>query len=175
MLNTKHPSHPPGLTISKEKIFEVLAEIKDPEVPVLDIVELGIVRDVAFEKETLRVDITPTYSGCPAMQAIEDEIISTLHAKGFENVVVKKVFSPIWTTDWLSEDAKKKLKEYGIAPPEKTSEENPLATDNNTKTTRCPFCNSIDTELKSQFGSTACKALYYCNACSQPFEHFKCI
>ena len=159
---------------SKAEIFEILAEIKDPEVPVLDIVELGVVRDATFEKETLRIDITPTYSGCPAMHAIEDEIVSTLHAKGFENVVVKKVFSPVWTTDWLSEDAKKKLKEYGIAPPGKTSEENPL-TDNCIRTVRCPFCDSPNTELKSQFGSTACKALYYCNTCTQPFEHFKCI
>ena len=160
---------------SKAEIFEILAEIKDPEVPVLDIVELGIVRNAVFEKETLQIDITPTYSGCPAMRAIEDEIVSTLHAKGFENVVVKKVFSPVWTTDWLSEDAKRKLKEYGIAPPGKAVPLDPFSSDEKQTITICPFCDSSEIELRSQFGSTACKALYYCKACSQPFEHFKCI
>lgn len=160
---------------TKVQIFEFLEEITDPEIPVVNIVELGIVRDVRYQSDSLQVDITPTYSGCPAMKVIESAIFSTLQEKGFENVVIKTVFSPPWTTDWLTEEAKQKLKEYGIAPPEKTGESTWIPFSNKNKKVSCPFCDSPQTELTSEFGSTACKSLYYCNNCEQPFEHFKCI
>lgn len=159
----------------KEKILEYLKAVKDPEVPVLDVVELGVVRDVALEDGGVRIEITPTYSGCPAMKVMEREIIAELKSRGFENVTVKTVFSPPWTTEWMSEETRQKLKEYGIAPPGKVALEdfNPLNWQE--KQVTCPFCDSEETRLTSQFGSTACKALYYCNSCQQPFEHFKCI
>lgn len=160
---------------TKEQIIQYLEEITDPEVPALNIVELGIVRDAQYKSKSVQVDITPTYSGCPAMKVIENAIVSTLKEKGFENVFVKTIFSPPWTTDWLTEEAKQKLKEYGIAPPEKGGKLNWVPFSNANKEVACPFCDSADTKLTSEFGSTACKSLYYCNNCQQPFEHFKCI
>ena len=160
---------------SKEQLLGYLTEVKDPEIPVLDVVEMGIVRDVRLDGDTLHVDITPTYSGCPAMKAIEQEIIRAMNAKGFEDVVVHTVFNAAWTTDWMTEEAKGKLTAYGIAPPEKTSDESWLPFLRAPKTVACPFCGSEETTLTSEFGSTACKALRYCTACEQPFEHFKCI
>lgn len=159
----------------KEQILEYLKAVKDPEVPVVDVVELGVVRDVVLEDGGVRIDITPTYSGCPAMKVMEQEIIAELKSRGFEKVTVKTVFSPPWTTEWMSEETRQKLKEYGIAPPGKVAPEdfNPLNWQE--KHVPCPFCDSEDTNLTSQFGSTACKALYYCKHCQQPFEHFKCI
>ncbi len=157
---------------SKEKILELLTEVKDPEVPVLDIVELGVVRDVEFKDGNVSVVITPTYSGCPAMNTIENDITATLLKNGIKNSSTRTIFSPPWTTDWMSDETKKKLKEYGIAPPGKTTAE---LVDLNTAITICPFCNSENTELKSEFGSTACKSLHYCKECNQPFEHFKCL
>ena len=160
---------------SKEQLLTYLTEVKDPEIPVLDVVEMGIVRDVHLEGNTLRVDITPTYSGCPAMKAIEQEIVQTMAGKGFDEVVVRTVFGEAWTTDWMTDKAKAKLKAYGIAPPEKTTAESWLPFQRAPKPVACPFCNSEDTTLTSEFGSTACKALRYCNSCQQPFEHFKCL
>ena len=160
---------------TKEQIIEFLEGITDPEIPVLNIVELGIVRDVHYESDSLQVDITPTYSGCPAMKVIEDSIYATLQEKGFENISVKTVFSPPWTTDWLTDQAKQKLRDYGIAPPEKSGNPTWMPFSNANKKVPCPFCDSAQTELTSEFGSTACKSLYYCNNCQQPFEHFKCI
>jgi len=162
---------------TREQVLDYLAEVKDPEIPVLDVVEMGIVRDARLEGDTLHVDITPTYSGCPAMRAIEEEIVRTLRAKGFENVVVHTVFREAWTTDWMTEEAKRKLEKYGIAPPPKTDDALWLALPFATqpKPVRCPFCGSEDTERTSEFGSTACKSLHFCRACRQPFEHFKCI
>ena len=160
--------------ITETQIREWLDEIPDPEIPVISLMELGVVRDVHIDGRRVQVDITPTYSGCPAMRVMEEDIHRKLREKGVENVITKTVLSPAWTTDWLTDDAKQKLKKYGIAPPEKTGlSDNPLrfAKEN----VPCPFCDSADTKLESQFGATACKALYYCNACQQPFEHFKCI
>lgn len=154
-------------TYQREDIWDLLKEITDPEIPVLNIVEMGIVRDVEISDEKVTVKITPTYSGCPAMYAIENEIRLKLADEGVENVTVKKDFSEPWTTDWMTEEAKQKLNEYGIAPPGKT-------TNGNSKV-KCPYCGSTDTKLQSKFGSTACKAQYYCNDCHEPFEHFKCI
>jgi len=160
---------------TKEQIIQYLEEITDPEVPVLNIVELGIVRNVRYESDNLLVEITPTYSGCPAMRVIENAILSTLTEKGIEHVVIKTIFSPPWTTDWLTDEAKQKLKAYGIAPPEKVEKLNWMPFSNANKKVSCPFCDSSQTKLTSEFGSTACKSLYYCNNCQQPFEHFKCI
>jgi len=162
------------MLVSKEKILEFLTVVKDPEVPVLNIVEMGIVRDAKINDKSLSIDITPTYSGCPAMNLIEDQIITALNKKGFDNITINTVLSPAWTTDWMSEKTKHKLKAYGIAPPERSSEIelDPLKVAD--KVVECPYCDSTKTELKSEFGSTACKSLYYCNHCRQPFEHFKC-
>lgn len=162
-------------TISREEIFSLLSQINDPEVPAINIVELGVVREVNWENELLVVSVTPTYSGCPAMKMIEEEIQNKLHANGFENFKIKTVFFPAWTTDWMSDSTKQKLKEYGIAPPLKTSKLTNSPFHSFELKADCPFCGSNHTTLKSAFGSTACKALFYCDNCQQPFEHFKCI
>ncbi len=162
---------------TKEAILEILTEVKDPELPVIDIVELGIVRDVTLEGDRVRIDVTPTYSGCPAMEVIEREIVETLNSRGFSDVTVRSVFSPPWTTDWISEKTKEKLREYGIAPPSRAAEggtaEQLVTIRRERPTVECPYCGSSNTEEKSEFGSTACKAIHYCNSCHQPFDYFK--
>jgi ring-1,2-phenylacetyl-CoA epoxidase subunit PaaD len=157
---------------SKQEIFEMLSQICDPEIPVVTIQEMGILRDVLIANQSYEVIITPTYSGCPAMHLIQSEILATLHSHNIHNVKVSTVYSPAWTTDWMSESTKNKLKNYGIAAPVQSScmnWENPETTQ-----VQCPRCNSIDTKIISQFGSTACKALYSCNTCKEPFDYFKC-
>ncbi|PCJ87012.1 MAG: phenylacetate-CoA oxygenase subunit PaaJ [Flavobacteriales bacterium] len=157
--------------IDSKIIWDLLAAIPDPEIPVINIVELGVVRNVKVANESVEVVITPTYSGCPAMQMIEDDIKEHLKLKGCQNVKVTTVLSPAWTTDWIPEEAREKLKEYGIAPPEKpTSDFDALIG----KPKECPQCGSSKTELKSQFGSTPCKSLYVCTDCKEPFDYFKC-
>lgn len=158
----------------KEKILEALKEVYDPEIPVLNIVEMGIVRDISFEGKKLVVKITPTYSGCPAMKTIEEEILNILRDDEFDEVTVEKIYAPPWTTDWLTGEAKHKLKLHGIAPPEKNSGID-SSRDYAVKPVLCPFCSSRNTSITSYFGSTACKSLHYCFDCTQPFEHFKCI
>jgi len=162
---------------NRDEILALLSEVKDPEIPMIDVVELGIVRDVIIDGDSLRVDITPTYSGCPAMQVIEREIVATLHAHGFGNARVNTVLSPAWTTDWITTEAKEKLREYGIAPPTGRSDFGGIAELVSIRrarpTTQCPFCGSSNTEVKSEFGSTACKSIHFCNSCHQPFDHFK--
>ena len=156
---------------ARQDIFELLSNIPDPEIPVINIKELGVLRDVIVNEKGVEVVITPTYSGCPAMKQIEDDIRSALKKKGIENVNLKTVFHPAWTTDWIPEEAKEKLRKYGIAPPEgATSDKGVLLG----KRKVCPRCNSENTELVSQFGSTACKALYKCLDCKEPFDYFKC-
>ena len=161
------------LTVLKEDIWDLLKGIPDPEIPVINIVDLGILREVEIKNDKVIVSITPTYSGCPAMQAISDEIISTLKQSGIDNSEIKMVFHPVWTTDWLSDDAKERLRKYGIAPPEEASSDKNLLMAE-PKKVYCPRCNSLHTELISQFGSTACKALYRCLDCKEPFDYFKC-
>jgi ring-1,2-phenylacetyl-CoA epoxidase subunit PaaD len=151
-----------------------LDAVMDPEVPVLSIVELGIVRGVSVEEDgrTVRVILTPTYSGCPAMHAIEAEITRALLAAGFGRVELETVYAPAWTTDWIAEPAREKLRAYGIAPPGAASPELvPLG--RAARPVSCPFCGSPNTALVSEFGATACKSLYFCHACRQPFEHIK--
>ncbi|MFN2602805.1 MAG: 1,2-phenylacetyl-CoA epoxidase subunit PaaD [Gemmatimonadaceae bacterium] len=160
---------------SRDDVFELLTGIKDPELPVVDIVELGIVREVSIDGDSVRVDVTPTYSGCPALRMIEDEIVETLKAHGFTDVKVRNVFSPAWTTDWLSGQTKQKLKEYGIAPPGRGADraDDLITIRRSRETIACPYCGSQNTEQKSEFGSTACKAIHFCNSCNQPFDYFK--
>jgi ring-1,2-phenylacetyl-CoA epoxidase subunit PaaD len=160
--------------INPDIVFKYLTEVLDPEVPVVDVVALGIVRDVKMVGDTVEVTITPTYSGCPAMKVIEDDIAKKLREKGIENFKINTILSPAWTTDWITEEGKEKLRAYGIAPPEKaTADKNILF--GKAKVVKCPHCGGINTEMRSQFGSTACKALYFCKDCLEPFDYFKCI
>lgn len=157
----------------KEDVYAILAQVEDPEVPVLTIEDLGVLRDVEIDGSRIDVIITPTYSGCPAMDMITVNIKAAMQDAGYEDVHVKLVLSPAWTTDWMSEAGKQKLKAYGIAPPvEQTGDKSFLFGEE--KTVPCPQCDSANTEVISQFGSTACKALYRCNDCKEPFDYFKC-
>ena len=163
---------------TRESVLEILAEVKDPELPMIDVVELGIVRDVSFDDGRLTVDITPTYSGCPAMQMIEKEIVETLASHGFQDARVRTVYSPAWTTDWMTEEARERLRVHGIAPPGPVEHDAggiaELVSLRRAKpTTACPFCGSANTVEKSEFGSTACKSIHFCSSCHQPFDHFK--
>jgi ring-1,2-phenylacetyl-CoA epoxidase subunit PaaD len=160
-----------------DALLELLRGIPDPEIPALDIVALGIVRRVELRPDGgVMVEVTPTYSGCPAMQVIEQEIRSALQSSGYDRVELRTVYSPAWTTDWLSDEAKAKLRAYGIAPPGRTAAEQPLVPLGPTiRHAACPHCGSSSTELKSEFGSTACKAIHYCHHCHQPFEEFKAL
>jgi ring-1,2-phenylacetyl-CoA epoxidase subunit PaaD len=162
---------------AETELFELLRSIPDPEVPALDIVELGIVRRVELRPDGgVTVEVTPTYSGCPAMHVIEQEIVAALHAKGHDRVELRTVYSPAWTTDWLSDAAKAKLKAYGITPPSLVAAEQPLVPLTSVvRRAACPYCGSSNTERKSEFGATACKAIHYCHHCDQPFEEFKAL
>ena len=163
---------------SRDEIFEILDEVKDPEVPVLSVVELGIVRDARVDGKAVTITVTPTYSGCPAMRVIEEDIRSALFSHGFGDVRVETVFAPAWTTDWLSAEAKQKLEAYGIAPPGPAPRDSLVSltrAPSASERMRCPYCHSLDTQLKSEFGSTACKAIAYCATCKQPFEVFKAL
>jgi ring-1,2-phenylacetyl-CoA epoxidase subunit PaaD len=161
-------------TIDKARIMDFLSEIKDPEVPVLSIVDLGIVRDVKMNDEEIEIVITPTYTGCPAMDMISTQIRILLSTLGFKETKVTQVLSPAWTTEWMSEEGKRKLKEYGIAPPNPRQQvcDNKLFAA--AEGVQCPHCDSWHTHRVSEFGSTACKALYQCDDCKEPFDYFKC-
>jgi ring-1,2-phenylacetyl-CoA epoxidase subunit PaaD len=160
---------------TKEDILALLSEIPDPEIPVITIVELGVVRDAIVKSETeIEVIITPTYSGCPAMKQMEDDVRTKLSENGFTEIKVSMVYNPAWTTDWLSTEAKLKLQQYGIAPPEESTTDKSFITGKH-KAVTCPRCKSKNSVMISQFGSTACKALYKCNDCLETFDYFKCI
>jgi ring-1,2-phenylacetyl-CoA epoxidase subunit PaaD len=159
---------------SKEDIYTILEGIPDPEIPVISIVDLGVIRNISITGKIIEVEITPTYSGCPAMKQIEDDVRKTLKSEGFEEVKIKTIYHPAWTTDWLSASAKLKLQNYGIAPPEQSTSDKSFLT-NRPKSITCPRCKSKNTTMVSQFGSTACKALYKCNDCLEAFDYFKCI
>lgn len=155
-------------------IFGQLRRIKDPEIPVVDIVELGIVRDARLVGGVIHVDITPTYSGCPAMRVIEDEIIEVLRQNFPGSITVNKVYSPPWTSAWLSSETKEKFRRYGIAPPGNVCGiEKLVALGQARQPVACPHCGKSDCELRSEYSSTACKALYFCGSCKEPFEYFK--
>ena len=161
-------------TLSTNDLWQLLEAVKDPEVPVISVVELGVVRHIELKDETAHLTITPTYSGCPAMQVMEDDIRACLAEHGIYKVEVTTVLAPAWTTDWLTDTAKEKLREYGIAPPEQTTSDKSFLT-GQPKSVTCPLCGSKNTALVSQFGSTACKALYKCSDCLEPFDYFKCL
>lgn len=153
-----------GTLPSVSEVWDWLGEVPDPEIPVVSVVDLGIVRDVQWEDDTLIVSVTPTYSGCPATSVISLDIAAALRAKGIENVEVHRRLSPAWTTDWITPDAERKLEAYGIAPPRVAGGPE-----------RCPHCASTAVERVSQFGSTPCKAAWRCRDCLEPFDYFKCI
>jgi ring-1,2-phenylacetyl-CoA epoxidase subunit PaaD len=158
---------------TEQAIRNLLETVKDPEIPVLSILDLGVVREILPEGNAVTVVITPTYSGCPAMDMIEVEIRKTLRSAGYERVTVKTVLAPAWTTDWLTEAGKEKLLAYGIAPPvATTTDKRVLMTE--FSSVPCPHCGSKNTALISQFGSTACKSLFRCKDCLEPFDYFKC-
>lgn len=157
-------------TDASRRAWELAAAVCDPEVPVLTIEDLGILRDVEVDAGHVTVTITPTYSGCPAMATIRDDVTLALTAAGYDDVEVKMTLSPAWTTDWMSEDGKQKLTRYGIAPPTGTRPAGPIRLQLGV---RCPRCGSLDTREVSRFGSTSCKSLYECRACLEPFDHFK--
>ena len=167
-----------ALDVSIEQVWSWLGEVADPEIPVISVVDLGIVRGVRFEGEQCVVTITPTYSGCPAMQVIADSVGDALRAHGIEDVRIESRLAPAWTTDWMSDAGKAALKGYGIAPPVQQAIDisglhagirRRAAPDVN-----CPHCGSPHTQLTSEFGSTPCKALYKCLDCREPFDYFKC-
>jgi ring-1,2-phenylacetyl-CoA epoxidase subunit PaaD len=164
-------------TINQEQVYQWLGQVSDPEVPALTITDLGIVRDIRLAQRPngeheATIVITPTYSGCPAMDVIALNIRMTLLSRGIRHINIENQLSPAWTTDWMTEDGKRKLKEYGIAPPiRKAVSPLDLFEEDGVP---CPRCGSEDTVLSSQFGPTSCKALYKCNSCKEPFEHFKC-
>ena len=152
--------------------WKAAASVVDPEIPVLTIADLGILRSVEVDGNKAIAEVTPTYSGCPAVLAIEFAVETSLLEAGFEPEI-KRVVSPPWTTDWITEDGRRKLKDYGIAPPAKSS--NSIRSLFGETQVQCPRCESVETEKVSEFGSTACKALYRCQSCREPFDYFKCI
>lgn len=161
------------MVVDKTHIEKVLSHVTDPEIPVLTIQDLGIYQGFEVVEDKIIVKITPTYTGCPAMDMISVNVKSAMQEAGYTNIEVKLVLSPTWTTDMISEQGLKKLKEYGIAPPvEKTTDKSYLSGEQ--KSVPCPQCGSTHTECVSQFGSTACKALYKCIDCKEPFDYFKC-
>ena len=161
--------------LSPDEVYGVLNTVMDPEVPVISVVELGIVRDVAIQQDAVTITITPTYSGCPAMREIEADIRTALIAHGVHDVSVKLVLSPAWTTDWIGPEAREKLRAYGIAPPGRAEPQGLITLTRARVAVQCPFCRSNDTRLQSEFGSTACKAIHVCNSCQQPFDEFKAL
>ncbi|MEP6492757.1 MAG: 1,2-phenylacetyl-CoA epoxidase subunit PaaD [bacterium] len=160
---------------SRDELFEILGGVMDPEVPVLSVVELGIIRDAVATDDGVVITITPTYSGCPAMHEIESEIRKALEAQGYGPAEIRTTYSPAWTTDWIAAPARAKLEAYGIAPPGPAESSELIPLRRRSASVRCPYCKSAKTEQRSVFGSTACKSIWYCNACLQPFEEFKAI
>ena len=149
---------------SVAQVWAWLDDVPDPEIPVISVVDLGIVRDVAWVGETLEVVLTPTYSGCPATRVIEMDVDTALRDRGVTDLRIKTQIAPPWTTDWLSDKGRARLEEYGIAPPRAAGGPE-----------RCPLCKGTDVSRVSQFGSTPCKAQWRCNTCLEPFDYFKCI
>ena len=151
--------------IERQKIENILKQVCDPEIPVLTIEDIGILREIQFTDDQWQIIITPTYSGCPAMNAIEAHIHLALAGSGIENYQIITRLSPAWTTEWMSEDGKRKLEAYGIAPPNPGGTQVPK---------QCPICKSSNVQVVSEFGSTPCKALWKCSDCLEPFDYFKC-
>ena len=161
-------------TYVERRIWQVLQGVPDPEIPALSVVDLGIVRYARLENEGMvRVGISPTYSGCPATAFIKENIVQALRKAGFENIATDEVLAPAWTSDWITAEGRRKLREYGIAPPAEAVS-SPRDILRSAPVVHCPRCNSAETSKLSEFGSTPCKALYRCNSCLEPFDYFKC-
>ncbi len=161
----------PAVSSRLDEARSIAGAVVDPEIPVLTIDDLGVLRDVRLLERGVEVVITPTYSGCPAMNMIAVEVELALEQAGFGPVVVTTVLSPAWTTDWMSEDGRRKLTEYGVAPPAKSAGRRALF---GTEEVACPQCGSLETSRLAEFGSTSCKALWRCNTCREPFDYFRC-
>ncbi|MGK0617762.1 1,2-phenylacetyl-CoA epoxidase subunit PaaD [Meiothermus cerbereus] len=157
-----------------EQVWKALAQIPDPEIPVINVVEMGIVRDVVIEGRKAVITMTPTFSGCPALHLIRAQLEQTARSLGFQEVEVQTVLSPPWSTDWITPEAKERLRQYGIAPPKPSSEQGFLI-ELEPSPTPCPRCGSLNTSVKNTFGPTLCKAIYVCNNCQEPFESFKTV
>lgn len=158
-------------TSDVKELWDLLDDVKDPEIPALSIWDLGILRDIERQGDCIIVTITPTYSGCPAMDTITEDVKAALKARGYESVEVKMQLSPAWSSEWMSQAGRRKLRNYGVAPPEDAdASEDGLTPDAHAL---CPHCGSRDTRLLSEFGSTACKALFQCQACKENFDYFK--
>ncbi len=155
----------------RQQAWDAAAQVVDPEIPVLTIADLGVLRDVTVRSGEVEVAITPTYSGCPAMNMIAHEVEMALRRAGFRKPKVRTILSPAWTTDWMSDDGRRKLREYGIAPPQPGAGRRALF---GVQRITCPRCGSNETEVLSEFGSTSCKALWRCRSCREPFDYFKC-
>jgi ring-1,2-phenylacetyl-CoA epoxidase subunit PaaD len=165
-----------GTVPTRDEILAILDHVMDPEVPVLSVRELGIVRDVSIGADArVTVTVTPTYSGCPAIRVIEQDIVTAIHDAGYSDVHVETTYAPAWTTDWIPAEARAKLKAYGIAPPGRAEHGALVQLLRRREAAQCPYCDSFDTELRSEFGSTACKSVCWCRSCRQPFEEFKSI
>jgi len=160
--------------IINPKLQPILQQVSDPEIPVLSIMDMGVVRSASIENDVVKIEITPTYSGCPAMDVIGDDIKKLLKDNGYPNATVKLILAPAWTTDWITEKGRAALLKYGIAPP-LTETADKAALLGNEKVVACPQCGSTNTKMISQFGSTACKAFFQCNDCHEPFDYFKCL
>jgi len=162
--------------VTRERAWTAAAAVLDPEVPVLTIEDLGVLRDVTVDGGVVTVTVTPTYSGCPALETIEHDVAAAVRAAGFAEVAVRRVLAPAWTTDWMTDEGRRKLEAYGVAPPpERTaglSSSGPVPV---SLSVRCPQCGSRDTRELSRFGSTACKSMWRCTACLEPFDHFKAL
>lgn len=155
-------------------VWEILNEIPDPEIPVISLVELGVIRDVQVDGEIVKIKITPTYTGCPATNIFEQDIRSNLKGAGYSEIKISFQYHPAWTSDWLNAESREKLRKYGIAPPKGTTLDKSYLL-GMPPTVKCPQCKSSHTQMISEFGATACKALYKCLDCLEPFDYFKCI
>ena len=158
--------------INEQTVWQALEEVKDPEIPVVSVVELGVVRDVIVEGDGVVVKMTPTFSGCPALHVIERDIEAKVRSLEVGDVTVETVLYPPWTTDWITDEGRQKLKGFGLAPPMKHGGRLEITFYD---LAACPYCDSADTTIKNTFGPTLCRAIYYCNECQQPFEQFKAL
>ena len=161
--------------ITPDAVYGILGTVMDPEIPVISVVDLGIVRQVTVNGAQVAITITPTYSGCPAMREMQRDMSVALGEHGINDVAFSTVFAPAWTTDWISAEAREKLREFGIAPPGPAERDGLITLARARAAVPCPYCGASDTQLKSGFGSTACKAIHVCNSCKQPFDEFKAL
>lgn len=161
-------------TSQEQAVWSIVGQVPDPEIPVLTLADLGIIRSVSIDEASITIGIAPTYSGCPATEFIEESVIAELQQNGFKNIRTERVLSPAWTTDWISQEGRRKLHQYGIVPPDKAAESK-RALFHQGLQIACPRCSSNQTSKVSEFGSTPCKSTYKCDDCLEPFEYFKCL